>query len=442
MADKLFLTLHKLGMVHPFVRFSSRLRLEILKGCKYNTDLVTNRLIHVDMVTDSLMHSVLERMSLTGKGSAEVSFINLSDTFRRCFGYRHVFPVAQGRMAELVFVNAHKLSSAVVPNNMLFPTTRSHQELAGATTSEIPVPEAYDPQNDFPFKGNMDTEKLEKLISEHGPENIPYVYVEACVNASGGHPVSISNLRAVHDISRRNGIPVIIDACRILENAWLIRERQEGYVSKSIGEIVLEFCSHSDGCTMSATKDYCVDTGGFIATNDDDMRCRIQDMMMLTGDGLSVRAKAALNKALIHGFRHDTLVKARVTKAEYLWKLLKECGVPVVQPPGGHAVYIDARELYQHMPEEKFPEKAFLVQLYLDSGVMGSENMITPSQQERRTHMIRLALPIHGYSFSRLRYVAKSVGRLWNGLDKLKGLRKVHELPCRSGAFLAEYERE
>ena len=180
----------------------------------------------------------------------------------------------------------------------------------------------------------------------------------------------------------------------------------------------------------------------FIATNDDDMRCRIQDMMMLTGDGLSVRAKAALNKALIHGFRHDTLVKARVAKAEYLWKLLKECGVPVVQPSGGHAVYIDARELYQHIPEEKFPEKAFLVQLYLDSGVMGSENMITPSQQERGMHMIRLALPIHGYSFSRLRYVAESVGRLWNGLDKLKGLRKVHELPCRSGAFLAEYERE
>jgi len=440
MADKAFLALHRLGLIQPFVRYSSRLRSQILAGVKYNTDLITNQLTYIDMVTDSLMHSVLGRTLLCGKGAAEASFITLTDTFRERFGYKHVFPISQGRLAEWVLANARKRRAAIVPNNLLFVTTRCHQELVGSRLAEIPVADAYDLQSDFPFKGNLDTEKLQQVIAEHGAERIPYIYVEACVNASGGHPVSMANLREVHRIARQSGIPVIIDGCRILENAWLIRTREPGYSGRSLRQIVREFCSHSDGCTMSATKDFLVDTGGFVAANDDDLRYELQDALMVVGDGLSVRAKALMNRAVVRGFRRDRWVRRRLEKAEYLWTRLKERGVPVVHPPGGHAVFIDAAELCEQLGQQNHPEKAFLVRLYLDSGILAGENMITPAQKERGIRMIRLALPMRRYSFSQMGYVARHVGDVWGKLDRVRGLRKVHEPPCRSGSFLAEYE--
>ena len=442
MPDGAFLALHRLGLIHPMVRLSSRLRREILKGSNYNTDLVPNRLTYVDMVTDSLKEGPLRGTSFSSLSAMEAHFIALSDTLRTCFGYKHIFPIAQGRMAELVLAKANAREGTVVPSNLLFITTRYHQELAGATLAEIPVAEAYDLTSEMPFKGNMDTGRLQQVISQHGPEGISHIYVEACVNASGGHPVSMANIREVHRIAEEHGVPVIIDACRILENAWLIRTREAGYSRTPLKDIVLEFCSHSDGCTMSATKDFLVDTGGFITANDDDLRCRIQDALMVIGDGLSVKAKAALNCAVISGFRHETWVRDRVRKAEYLASRLGARGVPVVHPSGGHGVFIDARELYDCIPAEGHPIKAFLVQLYLDSGIMGSGNMITPGQEERGIRLIRLALPMQRYRLSHMDYVARKVGDLWARLDSVRGLRKVRELPCLSGPFAAEYEPE
>jgi len=437
-----FLALHRLGLIHPLVRWSSRLRREILKASKYNTDLVPSRLIAVDMVTDSLKEGPLAGTWFSSGSAMEASFIGLTDTLKACFGYTHVFPIAQGRTAELVLAKANGRQSTVVPNNLLFVTTQAHQRLAGAALADIPTAQAYDLTSDFPFKGNMDTRRLEQVIAEHGPEGISHIYVETCVNASGGHPVSMANVREVHRIARASRIPVIIDACRILENAWLIRTREEGYSRMSLKEIVLEFCSHSDGCTMSATKDFLVDTGGLIAVNDDDLRCRIQDAMMVIGDGLSVRSKAALHHAVVRGFRRERWVSDRVRKARYLWAKLKDRGVPVVHPAGGHAVFIDARDLCERLAEKRHPVKAFLVQLYLDSGIMGSENMIAESQKERGTRLIRLALPIRKHRLGRLNYVARKVADLWSRLDGLRGLRKTHELPCLSGPFTAEYEPE
>ena len=442
MADGGFLALHRLGLIHPLVRWSSRLRREILAGSKYNSDLVPNRLIAIDMVTDSLKEGPLSGTWFSSGSAMEASFIGLTDTLGACFGYRHVFPIAQGRMAELVLAKANGRQATVVPNNLLFVTTRYHQELAGAKLADIPVAEAYDLASEFPFKGNMDTERLRQVIAEHGADGISHIYVETCVNASGGHPVSMANIRQVHQIAKDSNIPVIIDGCRILENAWLIRTREDGYSRMSLKDIVLEFCSHSDGCTMSATKDFFVDTGGFIATNDDELRCRIQDAMLVIGDGLSVRSKAALNHAVIRGFAREKWVRARVRKARYLWQHLKDRGVPVVHPAGGHGVFIDARPLYEHLSEERHPAKAFLAQLYLESGIMGSENMIAASQSERGTRLIRLALPTRRYRFSQLNYVARKVGDLWSRLDSLRGLVKTHELPCLSGPFMAEYEPE
>ncbi len=443
MPDRAFLTAHRFGLIHPLVRFSSRLRREILAAGKYNTDLVPSRLITIDMVTDSLKEGPLPATLFGSRDSIEAAFIALSDTLQTHFGYTHIFPVAQGRLAEMILAKANDLQpGAVVPCNMLFITTRYHQELPGAELLEIPVEEAYDRDNDAPFKGNMDTERLRQVISEHGPDRIPYIYVEACTNAAGGHPVSMANIREVHQIARDSSIPVIIDACRVLENAWLIRTREQGYSRKSLKDIVLEFCSHSDGCTMSATKDFVVDTGGFVATNDDELRYRIQDALMVMGDGLSVRAKAALNSALIRGFRHDKWVRRRVAKSERLWKGLKQRGVPVVHPSGGHGVFIDAHQLNEHLPAESNPVKAFLVQLYLESGIMGSENMISSSQEQRGTRMIRFAVPMRRYRFGQMDYVARKVGDLWKRRDRIPGLRKIRELPCLSGAFMAEYEPE
>lgn len=438
--NKYFLGLYKLGMLKPLIKFSGALRTKVIKSACWNIGLVPGQLVYLDFLTDSLMHSILPERYFSSKSSIEASYIKLEETFKRCFGYKYVLPIAQGRMAEIILAKIMVRNGMTIPSNMLFVTTRLHQELNGATVIEIPVSQAYDLKSDFPFKGNMDTEKLENTILEYGPSWIPYIYLETCVNASGGHPFSMENLKEINRIGKKYKIPIILDACRILENAYLIKKREAGYSNKSVFEIVREICSLSDGCTMSATKDFFVDSGGFIATNNQELYYQARDIISVFGDGLSIRTKAILNDVLTEAFSKERLVRQRVERVAYLWNKLKDSGLPIVNPSGGHGVFLDANDVCKNLSEELNPEKAFLVYLYIVSGIRGGENIITPQQKKLGLKMIRLAIPACMYSLKDMAYAAKKIKCAWENKNKIKGLKKVYQPPSLSGSFFSEYE--
>ena len=386
------------------------------------------------------MHFVLPQPSSKSKSAVEYSSLNLARTIKKRFEYNYSIPVAQGRMAELILAKMMVKNAMVVPNNMLFATTRLHQELNGAILEEIPAREAYDVTSDFPFKGNIDIEKLEALIKENGSFWIAYIYVETCVNASGGHPVSMENIKAAYRIAKKYGVSVILDACRIFENAYFIKQREKGYGRKSVSEIVREFCSYSDGCTMSATKDFSVDCGGFLAMNNKELYYQCQDARMVIGDGLSVRSQAILNDILNQTVVSEKLVRDRMEKVFYLWKQLKAFGLPVVHPCGGQGVFIDAKDLYEALPVRFYPEESFLAHLFISSGIRADSNILTPQQEKRGIKMLRLAIPIGMYSKEQIRYVAKSLRSAWEKRGEVKGLKKTYQPPSLGGAFFAQYE--
>ncbi|GAX62298.1 tryptophanase [Candidatus Scalindua japonica] len=328
----------------------------------------------------------------------------------------------------------------VIPNNLLFISTSYHQTLAGAELIEIPVVEAYDLISDSPFKGNIDTKQLEVVIRKYGKEKIPYVLIETAVNASGGHPVSMENIKNAYNITKEHNIPLILDACRLLDNACLIRQREQGYSHKSLKEIVMEFCSYTDGCVMSASKNYYIDTGGFIATNIEQLFNQFMDVVMVYGDGLSVRAKGKLNTAIKYPFKNERIINDRVNITSYLWKKLEEAGVPVVRPAAACAVFIDTYQLSEYIAPDQFPEKSFLVHLYLKSGILGSENLITTGQGRKGIRMVRFALPLRSYKIRHMNYVAKHIIQAWKERKQIKGLKKTYAAPCQSGQFMAQYQ--
>jgi len=434
------LKLHKLGLIKPLVRISRRAREGILKNVSYNIGLIPAELTYIDLITDSLMHFILPENKFLNKASIEASYLSLNDTFKRFFGYKHVLPIAQGRMSEALFSKLTVKNMMVIPSNALFVTTRLHPELNGATVLEIPVSEAYDFKNSFPFKGNIDTEKLQMAISEHGKSWMPFIYIETCVNATGGHPVSMENIRKVSHIAKETQIPVFLDACRILENAYLIKEREGGFRDKSIADIVREFCSYTDGCTMSATKDFFVEQGGFFATNNENLYLKAQDAIMAFGDGLSVRAKASLNEIIKQTFKNEKWIRERVGKVSYLWNKLRDYDLPVLSPCGGHAVFLDAKELYDFIPRQNYPEKAFLVELYLATGIRAGENILSVYQKKEGQSILRLAIPARTYSRANLDYIAKGIRDIWQRKDKIRGLNKVFQPPSLTGEFFARYE--
>lgn len=421
-------------------RFSSKARGKIIRNISYNAGLLPSQLVYIDLSTDSLMHFILPQKRSKSKNDIECSSHNLTETIKRYFGYNYTVPVAQGRMAELILAKILVKNSMAVPNNMLFVTTRFHQELNGATLEEIPIAEAYDLKNNHPFKGNIDTKKLEEIILDYGAFWVAYIYVETCVNASGGHPVSMANIKDVNSIAKKYNIPVILDACRILENAYLIKEREDGYSRKSVSEIVKEFCSYSDGCTMSLTKDFQVDAGGAILVNKQELYYQLKDASMIIGEGLSMRSKAAMNDVINQTARDESAVRERIEKGLLLWTELKKSGVPVVNPCGGHGVFIDVKDLYAVLPAQFYPEESFLANLYVNSGIRAGSNILTPQQEKYGIKMLRLAIPTSMYSKSQMSYVAKSFTSTWGKKEEIKGLRKTFQPPSLSGSFFSKYE--
>jgi tryptophanase len=372
------------------------------------------------------------------------------DAVRELFPFEHVIPTHQGRAAEKILFTAIAGPGQVVPNNTHFDTTRANVEFAGAEAVDLPIPEALVPSAEHPFKGNMDVAALERLLAARGADAVPAVFVTVTNNSGGGQPVSLENLRAVRAACDSFGVPLFLDACRFAENAWFIREREPGQGGRPVAEIVREMASLADGMTMSAKKDPIANIGGWLALNDDTVAERCRNLLVLTEGfptygGLAGRDLEAIAQGLREAVDHDYL-RYRIRSTEYLGDALVRAGVPLVRPTGGHAVYLDARELLPHIPALEYPGQVLAVALYEAGGVRGCEigtvmfgRRPDGAEKPAALDLVRLAIPRRTYTQSHIDYVAEVCAHVAERRGELRGLRLTYEPPALRH-FTARFE--
>ena len=372
------------------------------------------------------------------------------ESVQALFPFKHVIPTHQGRAAEKILFTAIGGPGKVVPNNTHFDTTRANVEFTGAEAVDLPIPEALEPSLVHPFKGNMDVAALERLLAERGAEAVPAVMVTITNNSGGGQPVSLENLRAVRAVCDAYGVPLFLDACRFAENAWFIREREPGQAERPVVEIVREMASLADGMTMSAKKDPLANIGGWLAVNDDALAEQCRTLLVLTEGfptygGLAGRDLEAIAQGLREAVDHEYL-RYRVRSTAYLGDALSAAGIPIVQPPGGSAVYLDARALLPHIPPLQYPGQALAVALYELGGVRGCEigtvmfgRHPDGSEQPAAMDLVRLAIPRRTYTQSHVDYVIEVCAAVAAGRAELRGLRMTFE-PKALRHFTARFE--
>jgi tryptophanase len=372
------------------------------------------------------------------------------ESVRELFPFRHVIPTHQGRAAEKILFTAIGGPGKVVPNNTHFDTTRANVEFTGAEAVDLPIPEALEPSLLHPFKGNMDVEALERLLAERGRDAVPAVFVTVTNNSGGGQPVSLENLRAVRAVCDSYGVPLYLDACRFAENAWFIRLREPGQADRTVADIVREMASLADGMTMSAKKDPIANIGGWLALNDDALAERCRNLLVLTEGfptygGLAGRDLEAIAQGLKEAVDHEYL-RYRIRSTEYLGDALVRAGVPIVQPTGGHAVYLDARALLPHIPPLQYPGQALAVALYELGGVRGCEigtvmfgRRPDGSEEPASMDLVRLAIPRRTYTQSHIDYVIEVCSAVAERRSDLRGLRMTSE-PAALRHFTARFE--
>ncbi|MCS6954254.1 MAG: tyrosine phenol-lyase [Bryobacterales bacterium] len=431
-------------------------RLRAITQAGYNTFLLRSEDVYIDLLTDSGTNAMSDwqwaGMMLGDEAYAgSRNFYHLEETVRRFYGYRYVIPTHQGRGAEHILSKILIKPGDVIPGNMYFTTTRLHQELAGGTFHDVIIDEAHDPENEHPFKGNVDLDKLEALIRRYGPERIPYVSIGATVNMAGGQPISLENLRAVRALTARHGIRIVLDGTRVAENAYFIQQREPGQAGRSVADIVKEICSLTDACTMSAKKDALVNIGGFLAVNDETIYEEARNLVVVyeglhTYGGLAGRDMEAVARGIEESVQDDH-IRARVGQVLYLGNKMRDWGIPIVVPIGGHGVFLDARRFLPHIPQEHYPAQALTAAIYLDSGVRGMERGIvsagrdkdTGQEHKPRLELVRLAIPRRVYTQAHMDVVAESVLAVYEQRDKIRGLRMVYE-PRYLRFFQARFE--
>jgi len=384
----------KIKVVEPIKMLSRSERERAAADAGYNTFLLRSEDVYIDLLTDSGTNAMSDwqwaGMMLGDEAYAgSRNFYYLEDTVRKYYGYRHLVPTHQGRGAEHILSRLLIKPGDSVPGNMYFTTTRLHQELAGGTFVDVIIPEGHDPASEHPFKGNVDLAALENLVNRVGADKIPYVCVGATVNMAGGQPVSMENIRAVRALADRYGLRVMLDATRAVENAYFIQQREPGQQSRPVAEILKEFCSHTDGCTMSGKKDALVNIGGWLAMNDDALFEEARNMVVVyeglhTYGGLAGRDMEAMARGIVESV-HDDHIRARVGQVEYLGQLLIDWGIPIVRPIGGHAVFLDARAFYPHLAQDQFPAQTLAAELYIDSGIRSMERGIVSAGRNAKT---------------------------------------------------------
>lgn len=437
---------YKIKSIETIKMTTKEERLEAIRKAGYNTFLLSSKEVYIDLLTDSGTSAMSDRqwsaLMLGDEAYAgSESWYKLERAVKKIYGFKHVVPTHQGRGAENLLSQLLVTEGTYVPGNMYFTTTRVHQELNGGTFVDVIIDEAHDPQAILPFKGNVDINKLEKLIGDVGAEKIPYLTIGVTVNMAGGQPVSMQNLREAKELCNKHGIPVIFDATRCAENAYFIQQREEGYQNKSIEEILKEMFSYADGCTMSGKKDNLVNIGGFLAMNDEELYTRSRELVVVyegmpTYGGMAGRDMEAMAQG-IYEMIDDYYIAHRVEQVQYLGQQLLDAGIPIVQPIGGHAVFLDARRFLPHLTQEQFPAQTLAAALYLDSGVRTMErgiisagrNKITGEHNYPKLELVRLTIPRRVYTDRHMDVVADSVIHLYENRDKISGLKMVYEPP-------------
>ena len=446
----------KIKMVEPLRVVSRETRESALRDAGYNTFLLRSDDVYIDLLTDSGTNAMSDRqwagLMLGDEAYAgSRNFFRLEETVQRRYGYRHVVPTHQGRGAEHLLSKAAISAGQLVPGNMYFTTTRAHQELAGGVFTDVIIPEAHDPSNLHPFKGNVDLDALERLIVSQGSERIAYVSLAATVNMAGGQPVSMANVRALRAITSKHGVRVFLDATRLVENAFFIQEREPGYAGWSIAEIVKEFCSYTDGAWMSSKKDSLVNIGGWVAVDDSELFEELRNLVVLyeglhTYGGLAGRDMEAMAIGIEESLEDD-YIRARIGQVRYLGDLLTDWEIPIVKPVGGHAIFLDARAFYAHLPQDAFPAQTLAAGLYLDSGIRAMERGIvsagrdpaTGEHNRPRLELTRLTIPRRVYTQAHMDVVAEAVKSVYDNRAAARGLRLTYE-PRYLRFFQARFE--
>jgi len=438
MAIKTIIEPFKIKSVEP-IRWTTRAdREKLLRQAHYNLFQVPARDILIDLLTDSGTGAMsTAQWAAMMEGDESYAGSSSFDRFRRgvqdIFGYRHVIPTHQGRAAERILFGVMCKKGDVVPNNSHFDTTRANIEFVGAEAADLLIPEGYEPANRHPFKGNMDVAALEQLIARVGRERIPLVMLTITNNSGGGQPVSMENAKAVRDVCRRHEIPLYFDACRFAENAYFIKLREKGYERKTPKEIAKEMFALGDGCTMSAKKDGLANIGGFLCTNDDQLAQQEKDLLILTEGyptygGLAGRDLEAIAVGLGEALEEDYL-RYRITSTAYLGNHIAGQRVPIVQPPGGHAIYVDARAFLPHIAPQQFPGVALAAELYLEGGIRSVEIGTLMFGDAAHMDLVRLAIPRRVYTQSHIDYVIEVMLEVWRQRERIHGLRLTHEAP-------------
>lgn len=434
----------KIKMVELLKMTTLAERKKAIKEAGYNTFLLKSKDVYIDLLTDSGTSAMSDQQwsgMMTGDEAyaGSVNYYHLEEAVKKYYGYKYLIPTHQGRAAEHIISKIMIKPGDIIPGNMYFTTTRLHQELAGGTFIDVIVDEAHDSENLNPFKGNIDIQKLTDVIKKYGAKKIPYVCVASTVNMAGGQPISMENLKAVRALTKKHGIKIIHDMTRVAENAWFIQQREKGYAKKSIQEIVLETCSLTDGGTMSAKKDAMVNIGGFLAVNDWDIFEEARNMVVVyeglhTYGGLAGRDMEAMAIGIAESVS-DAHMDARIGQVLYLGDKLLDFGVPIVQPTGGHGVFIDAKKFLPHLTQDQYPAQTLAAELYVESGIRSMERGIVSAGRNAKTgknyypklELVRLTIPRRVYTQAHMDVVAESVAVVHHRRTKIKGLKMVYE---------------
>ncbi len=456
--------LHKHSWAEPYkikmvelLRMTTRAqRLKAIKEAGFNTFLLRSEDVYIDLLTDSGTSAMSDRqwagMMLGDEAYAgSRNFYHLESAVQECYGYKYLIPTHQGRGAEHILSKIMIKPGDVVPGNMYFTTTRLHQELAGATFVDVIIDEAHDPLNEHPFKGNVDLNKLEKVVREHGAKKIPYISIATSVNMAGGQPISMANLRELRAFTAQHGIKIIHDMTRVAENAWFIKQREAGYAHKHIRDIVKEICSYTDGATMSAKKDALVNIGGFLAINDWDVFEEARNMVVVyeglhTYGGLAGRDMEAMAIGIRESL-DDNHIHARVGQVEYLGHLMESYEIPIVRPIGGHGIFVDAKRFLPHLTQDQYPAQTLAAEIFLDSGVRTMERGVVSAGRKAngenyypKLELVRFTIPRRVYTQAHMDVIAESTLNVLRRAKRIKGLKMVYE-PKYLRFFQARFDR-
>ena len=428
----------RIKSVEP-IRWTTREQREkLLKAAHYNLFLLHADDVLIDLLTDSgtgamSTHQWAAVMEGDESYAGSRSFDRFRDSIHEIVGYKHVIPTHQGRAAERILFGVTCKKNDVVPNNTHFDTTRANVEFVGAEAVDLLIPEGRQPSVSYPFKGNMDVAALESLIERVGRDRVPLVMLTVTNNSGGGQPVSMENVRHVSAVCKKHGIPLYFDACRFAENAWFIKMREPGFADRTPKQIAQEMFSYGDGCTMSAKKDGMANIGGFLCTSNDLLAQQEKDLLILTEGyptygGLAGRDLEAIAVGIQEALQEDYL-RYRIASTAYLGNHIAAAGVPIVLPPGGHAIYIDARGFLPHIPADQFPGVALGAELYLEGGVRSVEIGTLMFAGVAQMDLVRLAIPRRVYTQSHVDYLVEVIIEVYKSRERIRGMRLTYEAP-------------